>query len=397
MRPTNTRLAALVASAAVAAVAIGGVLAYQQGPRADGDVAAPLVGPSTTPSGTPSSTPSRTPSTTPSSPSVKPSMTPSGPTYTGPTKVALKLSKLPSGRAPQIPYLVGREIRGGAGDPVKIPGNEQIQRIARVGGAALAVVTKGTGTELLKIRYDGYEPERIPDVTTIVTTDDQSAAAYAASKLSSDGEVLRGGTLYAEVADDETRRDKLSLPKAWHVEVIAYAGGKVWFQWSDENGTPSWNLSSWVPGTSTSTLVKTVPNPIGVSQDGLLASSRTVMGDAGTCSFLTEVATGKRLWRTCEYQPVAFTADRQTAVGAPSYQDGYADGISAALDTRNGNLLREWSGLSFKRTVVEDDQHFLIEADDGPETKGALIRCALPTGKCELATPISTTQVMLSS
>ena len=58
-----------------------------------------------------------------------PSATPSS---GGAVNVSLKLSKLVKGRDPQIPYLVGREVRGGAargallGDP-----RQAARRIAR--------------------------------------------------------------------------------------------------------------------------------------------------------------------------------------------------------------------------------------------------------------------------
>jgi hypothetical protein len=43
-----------------------------------------------------------------------------------------------------------------------------------------------------------------------------------------------------------------------------------------------------------------------------------------------------------------------------------------------GRLLRAWAGASFIETFVQDDQHFLMIADDGPETPRGIIRCTLP-------------------
>ncbi|HEY0692645.1 MAG TPA: hypothetical protein VGD71_26850 [Kribbella sp.] len=397
MRPKNAHLVVLVAAVAVAAVAIGGVLAHRQGPRADGNAATPLPAPSTTATApvAKTSTPvAKTPSSTPpKNPTATPSVTPRGPAFSGPVKVDFKLSKLPRGRSPQMPYLVGREVRGGAGQPITIPGSAYVQEISRLGDQVFAIVTKGEGTELLKVGYPGA-PVRTPDVTSVVTTDDETAAAYAASRRGSGGGAVQGGTVYAQTAAD-TQVHKLSLPKAWDIRVLGYTNGQVYFRWSDSDGATSWRLSTWTPGSSEVTLIKTVPSPTALTSDGRIAASRNISQDFGSCSNLTEIATGKRLWRTCENQVVAFTPDGTIAVGAPASQDGYADLQASALDAKTGALLREWTGPAFKKTVAEDDQHFLIQADDGPETKAAIVRCTVTTGACELAVPPTTGQVLL--
>lgn len=391
MRQKNGRLVIAVAAVAVAAVVIGGVLAYRTGPRTENDAARPLSGQTT-----PAATPSKTPSTSPTPPTTSPTTPTATPSAAGPAKVVLKLSKLPTGRAPQVAYLVGREVRGGAGQPVKIPGTGQIQEVARLGDEVLAVVTKGEGTELLKIGY-APEPERTPDVTSVVTTDDETtAAAYATTRTGPGGQALRGSTVYAYLAADD-QVHKISLPKAWDTRVLAYQGGKIWFRGGDSDGATSWRLYTWVPGTPRATEVKTISSPTGLTRDGTVAASRNVSADFGTCSSLTQVSTGKRLWRTCEYQITSFTPDGTVAVGAPAHQDGYADLMVSALDTNTGAHLKQWTGLSFKKTVVEDDQHFLILADDGPETNAAIIRCSITTAACELATPLTTQELVLGS
>jgi hypothetical protein len=401
MKPKNARLVVLVSAVAVAAVAIGGALAYRQGPQADSNAATPLSVPSTTTPSTPAptataSTPvAKTPSSTPAkTPTATPSViTPRGPLFTGPVKVDFKLSKLSRGRAPQVPYLVGREVRGGAGQPVTIPGSDHIQNIARLGDQVLAIVNNGERTELLKVGTGA--PVRTPDVTTLVTTDDERAAAYAAPFPGSGRGAVQGGTVYAQTAADG-QVHKLSLPKAWDLRVLGYTNGQVYFVWSAIQGT-GWRLYTWTPGSSEATLIKTVYSPTGLTSDGRIAASRNIEVDFGSCSNLTEVATGKRLWRTCENQVVAFTPDGSIAVGAPASQDGWGDLQASALDAKTGTLLREWTGPAFHKTVAEDDQHFLIQADDGPETKAAIVRCTVTTGACELAVPPTTSQVLLGS
>ncbi|TCN39086.1 hypothetical protein EV644_10755 [Kribbella orskensis] len=384
MRQKNGRLIVLVAAVAVAAVALGGVFAYRQGPSGNGSAAAPLSAP-TSPA-TP--TPSRTPT-----PSVTPSTTPSAPqtTSTGPTKIKLNLAKLPKGRAPQIPYLVGREVRGGAGDPTKIPGSGNIHAIARLGSRVLAVVSKGSGTELVKIDYGTVE--RVPDVTDLVSTDDQTAVAYAATRTTEGGGALEGGIVYAETTESVK---SLKLPNSWHVSPLAYLSGKVYFRASATETGSNWKLYEWTPGAAKATEITTVKSPTALSDDGRVAASIGLLNDSGTCSDVTVVATGKKLWRTCDNLLSAFTPDGATAIGRPSYLDGYCDTTVSALDAITGRLVREWSGC-FHQSEAEDDQHFLIIADasDGGGEDGygrrAIIRCDISTGACELATPLSST------
>jgi hypothetical protein len=401
MRLHNSRLVALVAAVAVAAIAIGGALAYRQGPQTAAADAAPLVdntpSPTATPSptetpstATPSTTPKPAPSVSPKTPTTKPSQTA---TKTGPVKVTVNVSKLSPGREPAIPYLVGREIRGGSGDSIKVPGTGGILTIGRFDVGAMAVVaTGGSGTELLKI-HNG-EVRRTPGVTSLVTTADQSSAAYAAARISSLGAATKGGVLYAETVSAPVT--SLKLPDSWNLQVLAYADGKVYFR-SDTDNTGAWKLYSWVPGATNAIVIKTVASPSAVSADGRIAASVSLINDRGSCSSVVEVATGKQYARSCDYMITGFTPDGGTAVGGPAYGDGYCNLVQAAVG-QTGNVMREWNGC-FHQIVAEDDQHVLIVAvaqggGGDPGTKSAIIRCNLTSSDCELATPITTDQLL---
>jgi hypothetical protein len=369
-------------------VVVGGVVAYGQGPRSRGGTAAPLPAPASTPlPGTPSGkTPP--PSTPPATPTAKPSKTPDKPS--GPVKITLNLAKLPRGRDPQVPYLVGRVVRGGAGGPATIPGKAAIQQIARVGGRVLAVVTKGFGTELLKLGPQTGAAERVPDVTQIVTSADATTAAYSTTRIGSQSQALKGGTLYSDNGGLETH--KLNLPSAWGLRVLAVVDGKVYYEAGDKESGPS-ELYSWQPGATKGVPLK-VSSPTGISADGRLVASMGMISDGGSCSDVTEIATGKRLWKTCESAIEGFTPDGRTAFGGDAYADGYCSGTVSALDAQSGVKLREWSSCFFQ-TVPEDDQHLLIVADaengGGEDGSGerAILRCTVATGACELATPLT--------
>ncbi|NIK54823.1 hypothetical protein [Kribbella shirazensis] len=384
MRVQNGRLVALVAAVAVAAIAGGGALAYRQGPTANaegGGTAAPL---STSPSPSASTPATSAPATSKPTPS-KTSSTPSGPVK---TKVDLK--KLTEGRAPQVTYLSGRTIRGGAGEDVKVPGTTDIQEVARVGSSALAVVTKGSGTEMLTLDSEGNVTRRTPDVTQIVTTDDDSAAAYVATRLKETGEELPGATIYAE----QTEVRKVTVEGVWNTTPLAYLNGKVYFEASTTQDGDS-VLYEWTPGDAKPVQLKAIPKPLAVSSAGT-AGSLTALNDQSSCSSLLTVPTGKRLWRTCDYLITGFTPDAATVIAGPKYQDGYGDGIAGALDAKTGKLLHEWTGV-FRQTVPEDDQHLLLLADDGDETPASIIRCTISTGACELATPLANGQLLIGA
>ena len=391
MRVQNGRLVALVAAVAVAAVTGGGALAWRQGPQASEEaLAAPLSSSPSSAASTPTkSTTTAKPTPTPTStPSSKPSTT-----SAGPVKTKIDLKKLTQGRTPQITYLSGRTIRGGAGEDVKIPGATDIQEVARLGNPSLAVVTKGFGNEMLTLDSEGNVTRRTPDVTQIVTTDDGSAAAYAGTKLKDTGESTAGATLYAEQAEAQGVQ-KITVPDIWNTTLEGYVDGKVYFDASTTQEGPS-ALYEWTPGESKPTLLKSVPKALAVSGAGT-AGSLTTLADQSSCSSLLTVPAGKRLWRTCDYMITGFTPDGTTVIAGSKYQDGYGDGIAAVLSAKNGSLLHEWSGV-FRQAVPEDDQHILLLADTGDETPASIVRCTISTGACELATPLAKGQLLIGA
>ncbi|MEV0286274.1 hypothetical protein AB0H36_19350 [Kribbella sp. NPDC050820] len=397
MRSKNRRLVILVASVAVAAVAIGAAFAYRQGPQSAEADAAPLTGsPSPTPSPTPKPTPSKTSTSAKPTPTVTPTSAP--PTSTGPTKVNVDINKLSQGREPAIPYLVGREVRGGAGSALKIPGTGGILAIGRLETDALAAVTNGdAGTELIKVTGSG-EVHRTPDVSSLVTKADQSAAAYAAARPSWLGAQKQGGIVYAEDPGEDGFLKSLKLPDAWNLQVLAYVGNKVYYR-ADNDDSGAWKLYSWVPGAAKPVVVKTVASASAVSRDGSVASSVNLINDGGSCSSMVDVGSGKQLSRTCDYWITGFTPDARTAVGGPAYGDGYCNVVQAAVDAQTGKVVREWNGC-FHRIAAEDDQHVLIVAvgDGQGETENvdqAIVRCNLATAACELATKIVTDQSLV--
>jgi hypothetical protein len=396
MRRQNGLLVALVAAVTVAAVVLGGTVASRQGPH-DSKVAeaVPLPAPSLpTPSAaTPTpKPPTTTPSAPPSTPGVDTPAPTSGPTSTGPTKITLQVSKLRTGRQPQIPYLAGRQVRGGAGDPVDVPGKDDILEFARVGNAVLVLTTNEKGTKLLRLEANGAAS--IPDVNHMVATGDQQGAAYSAVPGLPPTE---GGTLYADTGSE---LKSLKLTKGWNFYVVAMIGDKVYFQSSNVLGSgATWSTYSWTPGESRTTLVKTIPSVTTMSQDGKTAASTLLANVNGSCSGVSAVETGARTWKTCDYHLEGFNPSGTVVFGTPSGDDGPCITAEAALDAKTGTLIRQWKGC-LQSSAPEDDEHLLMAAvasGSGDTAKSAIIRCTINTGDCELATPIAPGRLLLSS
>lgn len=385
MRSRSGPLIAVVAAVAVAGVLAGGVIAARQGRTVQtvGSPAGPFPAGATTPPVSPTAKP------TPSPPSSQPAA----------TKVKLALAKLPTGREPQVTHLRGREIRGGAGVPIKVPGKEQITAVGRIGSFGLAILadSQGFGLELVQVS-DGPDGivSRTPGVGSLVTSEDTRSAAYATQLTTKDGGSAKGGTVYFQFEGTGPSKS-LKRPADYDLQVLGVANRVVYFRASDnEIGNP-WRLYRWNVDEARAVLMKEMGSATAVSSDGTLVTSLSAISDSGTCSAVMEVKTNRRRWRSCDYQLDGFTPDGRTVIAGPAMRDGYADLTAAALDSAAGHLIREWSGLSFRGTVAEDDGHLLMVADDGPETKAAIIRCSISSGQCELTTPLATGEIALGS
>ncbi|GAA3573575.1 hypothetical protein [Kribbella ginsengisoli] len=397
MKRQNGALVALVAAVTVAAVVLGATIASRQVPQRQSTAyAAPLPAP-TTPTTTPSKA-AQTPKPATTTPSLQPS-TPSAPTaptdtptLTGPTKITLAVSKLGTGRQPQIPYLSGRQVRGGAGGTVTIPGKDDVLEIARVNSSVLALTTNGNGSQVL--RFDANGVASVANVNHMEAKADQSGAAYAA--FGADGPV-EGGTIYA---DTGTSLTALKLTKRWNFKVLSYVGDKVYFESSDVLGSgASWSTYVWSPGEPEAKLVKALASMTTMSADGKSAATALLVSNTGSCSAVTAVETGQREWKTCDYYLNDFSPSGATVFGVPSGDDGYCSSAEAALDAKTGKLLREWKGC-LQSITPEDDEHLLMVATasgEGDNAKTAIIRCTVSTGDCELATPVSSDRLLLST
>ncbi|GAB3813674.1 hypothetical protein [Kribbella italica] len=374
MAAGNTRLVVLVTAVAVAAVAIGGVVATSQGPESDdGPGTASPLAVKTGSAGTPSTEP----------------------VYTGPVKVKVPLAKLKVGREPQVAYSVGREIRGGAGGPVVVPGSASVLEFTRMGEEAFAVMSTDQNTSvLLKLKITG-DREQVPDVITVRGTEDQSAVAYSTQPRGKDELNAAGSTVYSE--DRDGKVEKLVVKDLWSVRVLAYVDGVVYYRASPTDEAVSSKLFAWKPGDAAAKVIPTTGSPTAISRDGKLVALRTAPGEYRACSTVNELATGRSLWRTCDFEIQSFTPDGRTAIATPPYEDGWASSSAAALDASDGTLLRQWSGAFFVSTLAEDDQHVLLLIDDRESMPRGVLRCTITTGACESAIPLGSIRIGLGN
>ncbi|WP_350279352.1 hypothetical protein [Kribbella sp. HUAS MG21] len=399
-RPGIGRLVAVVAATAAVAVAAGGAVAFRQGPSSESSShVVPLGGPppSTTQSETPvaATTPSikpkpaptlkptlkPTPKATPSSPTPPKKTLPSKtPTPTGP--IALEAAKLPQGQDPQLTYRFWHTVRG-PGKQLTIPGTGSLDAFARLGNGVFAIASGG---ELTELDGTGAVLRRVPHVTTLAGRPDGSAVAYAVTAPVETGEY--GATLYSDTGAAE---ESVKLPDVRSLQILAYAKDKVYYQASTQDTEPK--LYSWTPGAAKPVRLPVAGQLLDVSRDGRLASWLPAANVADGCSTVTEIATGKKRFESCDFTISGFTPDGAVAIGRPRYGDGCSN-VVTALDARTGKVLRQWSGC-FYRATAEDNRHLLMVAvisggGQAPVTKSTVVRCAIDTGECERATEITT-------
>jgi hypothetical protein len=271
-----------------------------------------------------------------------------------------------------------------------VPGKQNILDAARFDTSLLVILEVGLGGgELRRIDQGStsFGGERMPDVQSLVSSLDQHTVAYGTAPVNADHTRKQGSAVYWEGSRSQARA--LQRPDDWGSTVLGVVGYTVYFKSdTDRDGITS-TFNSWNTTTGKVTKIKNVRSPEGVNTAGT-AVVDFVAGAAQTfCSALTEIDSGKQLWRTCEYAVDGFTPGDGTAIGTPDFRNGGSDPLIAALNSHDGSVLRQWSGPQFVQTIAEDDDDLLMIADTGEGTPSGIVRCSISTGACELATPLT--------
>ena len=368
MTTSRRPLAAVVAAVAVAAVVGGGLLASARTPRSQvGVAAAPLS--------------ANAASTTPV-----------------PVKVPIDVAKLGTGREPQLPYVRGRTVLGGVSTPVKVPGTTTVEAAARLWDTTLTVqVASATSSSLAIQDHTGKVVERIKGVDSLTTSADGKYAAYASGGQYALGEA--GGKVYFQEPGTKPTA-VLDRPKVSDLSVLAVVGRSVYFRNARSDGATGWSLYRWDVDEKSIHAYAYVASPVSVTSHSSLAAGIPVFTDSGLCSAVTDLDSGLQRWRTCQYRLDSFSPTNEFVIGLPPTGGApYGETRTAALDSKTGTVLREWTGPSLRGAVAEDDDHVLLLWHDRPEpqSRSAVVRCTVSTGQCELATPLSPEPLLLGS
>ncbi|WBQ04860.1 hypothetical protein [Kribbella sp. CA-293567] len=389
MRSGNGVLAAAMAAVAVVAVAGGGALAAgRKSVTSNSALVGPLaVGPTATPTprpGTTSPTARATPSTVATTPPPATPPPPGTPTPTLPT-VKVELARLPQGRAPQVVYLDGRVVKGGLGSDVPVPGRQQILRAARYDGDALVVLEVGLGgSELVRVdSHSGIEPERVADVASLVSNADEDTVAFGTARSNPDHTRRKGNVVHWRNNYEDRKLDR---PGDWESKVLAVVGETVYFAALTDRDGPAATLNSWHTRSGKVEKLRSFKTPAGVDFQGANGVDELEGADQTFCSAIRELGSGKQLWRTCEHSLDGFTPDGRTVFATPDFHAGGSDPWTSAIDTATGTVRRQWTGVQFLSATAEDDNHLLMVVANGERTPGAIIRCSIDSGACELAT-----------
>ncbi|WP_143465792.1 hypothetical protein [Kribbella sp. ALI-6-A] len=366
MKKVRVRLVATVAGLTVAAAILGGTLAFRQVPRPSFSAAGPL---------------SKAPATPPSTEQKTP--TPASGTAATPPEVKVDLARLPLGRGPQMAYLVDRTVRGGTGPVAVVPGKQPITDVVRFGGGLLVMLSSGDFTsELRRLEPYGetFSPGRVTGVTSLVGSPEEDLAAYAVEG--------KGAVHWVDSRDSELVQRSLQRPEFGRTQVLAVRGDVVHFGAEGKGYPAPETYYRWDSKTGQVTAVKTVHSLEGLNTAGTAAADY-LSGAAQTfCSAVTELATGKQRFRTCDYSLDGFTPDGRTVVASEDFRGGGAEPLAAALDSTTGHIRRQWVGPEFVMAVAEDDDHLLMVVDSGEQTPVGIIRCSIATGTCEAALPL---------
>ncbi len=367
MKNGRVRLIVLVAALTVAAITAGATLAVRKVPQDSVSAAGPLSGAPTT-------------TTPPPSTSKPSSQTPSGTPSSSPTDVKVDLGKLTQGQLPQMAFLVDRVVRGGTGPVATVPGKQPIQQVVRFGGGLLAVLETGeVTTELRRVEpyAEAFSPGRVTGVSSLVSSAEEDLAAYAVNGQSA--------IYWVDSRDTELVQRSLKRPEYGRTQVLAVRGDLVYFSAEGKGYPAPETYYRWDSKSGKVAAIKTVHQLEGLDTAGTAAAD-FISGAAQTfCSAVTELETGKRRFRTCEYSLDGFTPDDQTVVASEDFRGSGAEAFTAALDANNGHVRRQWAGVQFVMAVAEDDDHLLMVVDTGEDTPVGIIRCSIGTGTCEVA------------
>jgi hypothetical protein len=371
----NAKAMGLVASVAAAAVVVTTALVARQVPRltATDAPAAPIR------NGAAAATPSVPAAST--RPAASPSATkPARPRR--PVTQDLDPGSLGRGDAPRIPYVDEHTLIGGGH---KASSKSAIAAGALADDGLMAVVAiTDARTELQIFDSAGRVTRRVPDVNRVRSSAGGGYSAYSTQKLDVNGGSVLKGSIVSWRDNKSDRTVQLSRPDDYDVRILGVNSERVYFSSRASESTSASTLYEWWIKGGKASRMSHVRTPTALSANGSQAASLVSITDSGSCTEVLASYDGSGYWKTCDYQVDAFSPAGRTVLAGPAYRDGYADTYVAVLDNSDRKLLRKWKGVSVKQAAYEDEDHILLVAEKG--SRGAIVRCSISTGGCELAT-----------
>jgi hypothetical protein len=125
-----------------------------------------------------------------------------------------------------------------------------------------------------------------------------------------------------------------------------------------------------------------------VSQDQTLmavSSDRLVEPNDSPCGTIVEADDLSRLWQSCDWYPIEFSADGSRVLAQPVGTEGFGPRSLAVLDAASGAVLQEFTAAGFFGAggfEDNDNVDMVVVADSG---QTAIVRCTVAED-CELAT-----------
>lgn len=325
----------------------------------------------------------------------RPRATPSAVAAKPRVKVSLDLSKLPAGRAPEVPWYAGGVIHDGAR-------TTPVGNVEKGSMVSFLPVAGGYVVQVSCCERDGFG---FPSTTRLIGVDGKVRRVLppgaAMPVASGDGRTLVwsepvGGDspdssfLAADAATgDERARTTVrgNFPTA-----VGFLRGLV--AWTDDE--PDGGVTGlWNPETGRVNRVEDLGQAR--ATDGarrLLVTVDKAADNPAPC--VGAVASSRRsreLWRACDVMSESFSADRRYVFGRLGNGDAPP---AAVLDAATGRVVMEIGtplvfgiyaedGAGVTRPVVEHNGDLLVEVTQ--ERRQALVRCSVG-GRCERATDL---------
>lgn len=352
----------LVCGVAVAAALISSFAVARRVPTLDArsGLAAPLS------AGSP-------PAAVPSTPS-----TPVPSTTRPPAEIVLDPGRLDRGPAPAVAYVDERMLIAGY---TEARTEDPIIAGVRAGNGLMAIVARtDLYTQLRIFAANGRFLRSVDDVGTLRSSTRGDYTAYATEEFTSNGDPVRGSTL-TWVDHARSRSRQLSRPRDYQVRILLIDQYRVVFA-SRSSPTAAPVLYRWDAATS-----GRVEQAAGIERPTAVADLGSQVATLDPCTrVISSWSPRTEYWRTCDHRVIAFGPRGRTVLASPADAgDGPAPTSAAVLDNSNGKVLRQWSGVPIVQTGYEDEDNVLLVTEKG--SRGAIVRCSISTGRCELATP----------